>query len=163
MQISAKYIESIIKIVAMSFGMLHVITISSIRDDNLPYPVKISGILILAVPFLVFEILYESIKYIFFGGSTVPSSFPYILFHSLVFILLIIEAIFLDYLFEYFIKPFLEARKNNIRYSTYVDLFFLFNSILQIGLVIVFNLKFYEISYRQYPNNVINTSQPKSL
>ena len=147
-----------IKVLAMSLGMLHVITTTSIRDDDLSHPIKISGVLMLAFPFAVFEVLYESIKRIFFSDVTASSSFPYLFLPIITFIVLSIEIICLDYFFESFIKPFLDSKRSFIRYSSGVGVFSYLNMTLQITLVILFNLKFYQ---NMYSNNltISQTSQ----
>ena len=145
--IVAQHIEQLINIVAMSFGALHVITMVSVHDDRLSHPLKMSSLFMVALPFVVFQIMYESIKHAFFSGFCAPSSFPLVLLPTIAFVAISTEAMLIDCAFEYWIKPKIESSKSRISYSTGVNLFFFTTTAIQICLIVAFNVAFYGYVY----------------
>lgn len=159
--ISPKTIEAFIKVVSMSLGMIHVVTITSTYYDGCTHPIRISSALALSLPFLIFEILYETIKYCFLSQVTAPSYFPYFTFPFLLFVVITIETIVLDYFFDTRGKRFLESKLPSNMHLYITTGFSYFSIILQIFFVISFNLWFYgKIVYKNYSGPNINLSIP---
>ena len=158
-QVSPKIIETIIQTISMSLGMTHVITITSAYYDGLPSQVKLSSTVGLALPFFIFELIYESIKYCFFSGSTAPSTFPYLLFPLIAFIFITLETILLDYFFDNIFRFWLELKFPSLSYSSITTILSFLNIVIQISLVVSFNIWFYnKIVYKNYsgPNIVLS-------
>lgn len=158
-QVSPKIIETIIQTISMSLGMTHVITITSAYYDGLPSQVKLSSTVGLALPFFIFQLLYESIKYCFFFNSTAPSTFPYLLFPLIAFIFITLETILLDYFFDNIFRFWLEFKFPSLSYSSITTILSFLNIVIQISLVVSFNIWFYnKIVYKNYsgPNIVLS-------